>query len=998
MITTNLTLTNGSSSQLPVEVSGVTFEVDSKLAVNPAVVFPFTIDIGSSEVIGIDFDDSLYTGDFTEQIVINTTSGQHEINHTVNINDIATAPTTINNLVATDDEIGQVTMTFTPATGYPAPTHNLYENDIEVATNIGTGYSHQVSEGEYTYHVLAVNRAGSKESNDSVGKSLPSLAEPVPIIDLVASDDEYNQVTITFTPAAGNPIPTQDLYEDDIEVATNIPDGYIHSVANGTKSYKVKSFNSEAPLGIDSNSDDGTSLEGLSAPSAITDFEAIDGIDEITITFSDAVGNPTPAYDLINVTTDSLVASGVSSGSIHFVDNGTYTFRLDAINSEGTVPSNEDSATSSAPLTLPSAIVDFVADDGYNEISYTFTPSTGNPTPTHRLLENGTEVSDNVVSGDKYTQPINGTYEYSIEAYNSQGVVESNPDSAESLLPLAPPSAINDFEAFGGLEVVLVDFTDAAGNPEPTYDLYEDSVLLQSNIAKNTNYSTTVGAHSYYVRAINSQGEVNSNTNNALVAQSPSAILDFEATDDEEGQIIMTFTPAVGVPNPHHNLFEGGVEIAQNIPSGYIHVIAESTNTYRVDAINIAGTVPSNDDSGTSVPGAPALTPPTEILNFSASDEDELTITMNFTNSTGNPIPTHALFEDNIAVVGAENISDGYVHTPAIVGTYTYRVDAINSEGTQPSNDDSGTCTPDYTLPTVIDDFLATDGVGEVVMTFTEATGNPAPTHALYEDNIQIVVDIDTDYVHTVVEGTRTYRVDAINSQGTVSSNDDDGTSEADTPSSGASVFYDGFMTTTAGVDKVCRDEIGNYDLVYPETFMSGYPDGVHDGLVIVPTDVPMFPIEMLDTELGNRFVFEFVIQRVVGDSAYIMYSRHDDDESGLEEGMRIYASSSDSMVFMLYDSAGNGPSASASMPDSDLHYITMRFDGTIAEVYLDGFLEDTEDYSVLPFTPSGYPLASSGDGLDGTIRMLKIWKEDVYDDYDVATEYQNAIDAGYLT
>jgi len=86
MTTTNLTLTNGATSEISMVVTSVTFEVDSKLAVNPAVTFPFTVAINSSEVMGIDFDETLHTGDYTEQITINVLGG-HDIVHTVNMVD-----------------------------------------------------------------------------------------------------------------------------------------------------------------------------------------------------------------------------------------------------------------------------------------------------------------------------------------------------------------------------------------------------------------------------------------------------------------------------------------------------------------------------------------------------------------------------------------------------------------------------------------------------------------------------------------------------------------------------------------------------------------------------------------------------------------------------------------------------------------------------------------------------------------------------------------------
>ena len=88
MITTNLTLTNGATSEVPIQVTGITFEVDSKLAVNPSVVFPLTVAIDSSEIIGIDFDETLLMGDFIESLTINTLGGRHDIVHSITIDDL----------------------------------------------------------------------------------------------------------------------------------------------------------------------------------------------------------------------------------------------------------------------------------------------------------------------------------------------------------------------------------------------------------------------------------------------------------------------------------------------------------------------------------------------------------------------------------------------------------------------------------------------------------------------------------------------------------------------------------------------------------------------------------------------------------------------------------------------------------------------------------------------------------------------------------------------
>ena len=69
----------------------------------------------------------------------------------------------ITNFNATDNQIGKVTVTFSDAVGYPAPTYDLYENSIRVAQNITSGYVRNVSGGNRTYYVMAVNAAGIRK-------------------------------------------------------------------------------------------------------------------------------------------------------------------------------------------------------------------------------------------------------------------------------------------------------------------------------------------------------------------------------------------------------------------------------------------------------------------------------------------------------------------------------------------------------------------------------------------------------------------------------------------------------------------------------------------------------------------------------------------------------------------------------------------------------------------------------------------------------------------
>jgi len=87
------------------------------------------------------------------------------------------APSAITNFAASDDQNNQVTVTFTAATGIPAPVHDLYENDVLAASAIDSGHVFPKT-GPFTgtYHVKAVNVAGTTPSNSDSGTSLKPFA------------------------------------------------------------------------------------------------------------------------------------------------------------------------------------------------------------------------------------------------------------------------------------------------------------------------------------------------------------------------------------------------------------------------------------------------------------------------------------------------------------------------------------------------------------------------------------------------------------------------------------------------------------------------------------------------------------------------------------------------------------------------------------------------------------------------------------------------------
>ncbi len=250
------------------------------------------------------------------------------------------APGVITTLSASDNEFESVIIDFSEASGYPDPVYDLYEDTILIQSDITPPYVHAVIPGTRDYYVTATNSEGTTQSNTDAGTSMEPSA-PGEITDLEATDDEYNQITVTWTNSIGHPHPIHDIYQDDILIESGVSSPYVISILPGTYTYYVEANNGYGT--VISNSDDGTSSSGI-APGEITDFNATDGEGHVDVSFSNATGEPAPTYDLYQ--DDSMVESGITSPHSHSVGNGTRDYYVKAINPSGEADSNENSAMS----------------------------------------------------------------------------------------------------------------------------------------------------------------------------------------------------------------------------------------------------------------------------------------------------------------------------------------------------------------------------------------------------------------------------------------------------------------------------------------------------------------------------------------------------------------------------------------------------------------------------------------------------------------------------
>lgn len=307
--------------------------------------------------------------------------------------------------------------------------------------------------------------------------------------------------------------------------------------------------------------DDSYLTPANSVPTAITDFAASDDqLGQVTVTFTNATGTPTPTYNLFE---DNVqVATGISSGYVHTVTAGTYTYRVDAVNSEGTTASNNDSGTSTAPV-APTAIADLTANIGDTLVDLSWSaPNDGGSAITgyvveYKLTSEPTTWTDAGHTGTGTTLQITGltndsSYDFRVYAVNAIGT-----STVSNIPSVTPSSGASAPDAITGLSAVTGDTQVTLSWPTPNdngaaitnYNIYQDSVDIGdfANSPQTITGLTNDTQYSFEVRAVNSEGEANASnivnvTPSAVVVPVTSGFLSLNNTTGQEQTVIgLTF-------------------------------------------------------------------------------------------------------------------------------------------------------------------------------------------------------------------------------------------------------------------------------------------------------------------------------------------------------------------------------------------------------------------------------------------------------------------------
>jgi len=350
------------------------------------------------------------------------------------------------------------------------------------------------------------------------------------------------------------------------------------------------------------------------------------------------------------------------------------------------------------------------------------------------------------------------------------------------------PGEIIDFVASDNLQSQIeMSWThDIPGKPYPIYNLYELDAEVASGISSPFIYDVP-GPYTgtYSVQAVNDEGEVFSNEDEGIALEgtptpeAPVPPQNFSASDSFVGKIELSWSTAGGYPAPVYEVIGNSSGVITST-SGLSYTYNKSgpyTDTFYVVATNSEGSATSPSDSGTSIVAPPSYSPPSGINNLQASDDEVNKITIEWTDSTGSPMPYQTIHKNGQIL--AAGVRSPYVYD--IAGPYTaeFYVNAVNTEGSIDSNSDNGTAIVYTEAPSTINDFEASDDeIDKITFSFTLAEGSPSPEYELREDNAIIGNILPGESIDRVGPFTASYKVNAYNGVGGgVPSNSDDGTS-----------------------------------------------------------------------------------------------------------------------------------------------------------------------------------------------------------------------------
>lgn len=455
------------------------------------------------------------------------------------------APSVPGGLGATQDEMNQITVSWTASTGQGTITYNVYGSDTDagtytlltsspvsnlsfVETGLGNGQTRY-------YKVSAVNGAGESAQSASIaGKTLYECLDPVPTspASITATDGQVNHITVTWE-ASENAVGYR-LYK-----AATIDGSYtqvgsdtssltlVDTVATGAVFYyKVSAYNNcgESVMSFAAKG------SALGVPPIPTGVGATDGalVNQIDITWSASAG--ATSYNVYRADTESggytMIKSGVTGTnySDSVATGACYYYKISAVNAAG--ESGQSLSDGGCAMDVPAIPADVKASDGSfkDKIQVSWTAVTG--AISYNVYRADTETGAYSLLGSVSASPYDDTNAplpevsgkgqtvyYKVSAVNDAGEGPQSADDAGYTSDCPGALAIPTIGASQGTAIGTVHVSWSAIAGASAYDVYRATsstgpfaVLRSDVIGTSIDDATSECAHYFYTVAAKNTG------------------------------------------------------------------------------------------------------------------------------------------------------------------------------------------------------------------------------------------------------------------------------------------------------------------------------------------------------------------------------------------------------------------------------------------------------------------------------------------------------------
>ena len=454
------------------------------------------------------------------------------------------APPTPTGLAANPISGSQINYTWTSAGGTTASYRYSYVQGAVHGGNCNTATSGTTSQPsvsitgltantQYTLIVCAQNANTTPLlSAQTAGATATTLAAPPPnVTGLSAANDSASQVTISWTSGGGTTATYKIAYQTGATAPADCNSGTtttsistskaISGLTGGTQySFRVCALNSN-PTPDQSAGTTVSSTPGATPPNVTALSASNDSASQVTLSWTSG-GGSTATYKIASQTgatapadcnSGTTTTSGSASKAITGLTGGTqYSFRVCALNSNGTPEMSSGTTVSSTPAALPPNVTGLSAsNDTASQVTLNWTSGGGSTSSYKIAYQTGASAPADCNTGttstsgttSKTISSLTGGTQYSFRvcALNNNSTPDMSSGATVSTTPAAAPPNVTGLGAVvASASEIDLSWTSGGGSTATYKIAYQSGATAPTDCASGT--TTTSGTNSKAIMSL----------------------------------------------------------------------------------------------------------------------------------------------------------------------------------------------------------------------------------------------------------------------------------------------------------------------------------------------------------------------------------------------------------------------------------------------------------------------------------------------------------------